>query len=156
MRKYHPDLHAGNPQKHKTATQLTMSLTQAYNELELHLAGGPTERLSATRVRALSAPGRISSAEARMRSPAKVSTLVAPVDEQQARRAGAGVLEDAHAVAVLARAELADADGRGLGARGLAVGAAGVLQALGRVAVEAAVVAGAGASSSGSALPALA
>ncbi|MGZ3443768.1 MAG: J domain-containing protein, partial [Polyangia bacterium] len=34
MRKYHPDLHAGNPQKHKTATQLTMSLTQAYNELE--------------------------------------------------------------------------------------------------------------------------
>ena len=40
MRKYHPDLHAGNPQKHKTATQLTMSLTQAYNELELHLTGG--------------------------------------------------------------------------------------------------------------------
>ena len=41
MRKYHPDLHAGNPQKHQTATQLTMSLTQAYNELELHLVGGP-------------------------------------------------------------------------------------------------------------------
>lgn len=40
MRKYHPDLHAGNPQKHKTATQLTMSLTQAYNELEQHLTGG--------------------------------------------------------------------------------------------------------------------
>ena len=40
MRKYHPDLHAGNPQKQKTATQLTMSLTQAYNELELHLTGG--------------------------------------------------------------------------------------------------------------------
>ncbi|MGZ3426862.1 MAG: J domain-containing protein [Polyangia bacterium] len=40
MRKYHPDLHAGNPQKHKTATQLTMSLTQAYNELEEHLTGG--------------------------------------------------------------------------------------------------------------------
>ncbi|HEX9101662.1 MAG TPA: J domain-containing protein [Polyangia bacterium] len=40
MRKYHPDLHAGNPQKHQTATQLTMSLTQAYNELEQHLTGG--------------------------------------------------------------------------------------------------------------------
>ena len=40
MRKYHPDLHAGNPQKQKTATQLTMSLTQAYNELEAHLTGG--------------------------------------------------------------------------------------------------------------------
>jgi DnaJ-domain-containing protein 1 len=44
MRKYHPDLHLGNPQKHKTATQLTMSLTQAYNELELHLVGGPNKR----------------------------------------------------------------------------------------------------------------
>jgi DnaJ-class molecular chaperone len=41
MRKYHPDLHIGNPQKHKTATQLTMSLTQAYNELEEYLVGGP-------------------------------------------------------------------------------------------------------------------
>ncbi len=41
MRKYHPDLHIGNPQKHKTATQLTMSLTQAYNELEQYLVGGP-------------------------------------------------------------------------------------------------------------------
>jgi DnaJ domain len=40
MRKYHPDLHAGNPQKQRTATQLTMSLTQAYNELEQHLTGG--------------------------------------------------------------------------------------------------------------------
>jgi hypothetical protein len=37
MRKYHPDLHINNPNKHKTATQLTMSLTQAYNELEQHL-----------------------------------------------------------------------------------------------------------------------
>jgi DnaJ-domain-containing protein 1 len=40
MRKYHPDLHIGNPTKHKTATQLTMSLTQAYNELEQHLSRG--------------------------------------------------------------------------------------------------------------------
>jgi DnaJ-domain-containing protein 1 len=43
MRKYHPDLHLSNPQKHKTATQLTMSLTQAYNELEMHLVGGPNK-----------------------------------------------------------------------------------------------------------------
>ena len=41
MRKYHPDLHAGNPEKQKVATQLTMSLTQAYNELEQYLVGGP-------------------------------------------------------------------------------------------------------------------
>jgi DnaJ-domain-containing protein 1 len=41
MRKYHPDLHTGNPEKQKVATQLTMSLTQAYNELEQHLVGGP-------------------------------------------------------------------------------------------------------------------
>jgi hypothetical protein len=40
MRKYHPDLHIANPNKHKTATQLTMSLTQAYNELEVHLTRG--------------------------------------------------------------------------------------------------------------------
>jgi DnaJ-domain-containing protein 1 len=38
MRKYHPDLHVGDPVKHKTATQLTMSLTQAYNQLEEYLA----------------------------------------------------------------------------------------------------------------------
>jgi DnaJ-domain-containing protein 1 len=44
MRKYHPDLHAGNPTKHKTATQLTMSLTVAYNELEQHLVGGPNKQ----------------------------------------------------------------------------------------------------------------
>ena len=40
MRKYHPDLHAGNPTKHRAATQLTMSLTQAYDELEKHLVKG--------------------------------------------------------------------------------------------------------------------
>ena len=34
MRKYHPDLHVGNPTKHRAATELTMSLTQAYTELE--------------------------------------------------------------------------------------------------------------------------
>jgi DnaJ-domain-containing protein 1 len=34
MRKYHPDLHAKNPKKHKAATELTMQLTTAYNEIE--------------------------------------------------------------------------------------------------------------------------
>lgn len=37
MRKYHPDLHTGNPKKHQAATQLSMTLTQAYRELEAHL-----------------------------------------------------------------------------------------------------------------------
>ena len=44
MRKYHPDLHAGNPEKQKVATQLTMSLTQAYNELEIHLGTRTTPK----------------------------------------------------------------------------------------------------------------
>jgi hypothetical protein len=38
MRKYHPDLHNQSPQKHKAATELTMQVTQAYNELEAHLS----------------------------------------------------------------------------------------------------------------------
>ena len=37
MRKYHPDLHGQTPQKQKAATELTMQVTQAYNELEVHL-----------------------------------------------------------------------------------------------------------------------
>jgi DnaJ-domain-containing protein 1 len=37
MRKYHPDLHVQSPQKQKAATELTMQVTQAYNELEIHL-----------------------------------------------------------------------------------------------------------------------
>lgn len=41
MRKYHPDLHVGDPKKHQVATELTMSLTQAYKELEAHLATSP-------------------------------------------------------------------------------------------------------------------
>ena len=31
MRKYHPDMHAGNPQKQKAATELSMRVTTAYN-----------------------------------------------------------------------------------------------------------------------------
>jgi len=37
MRKYHPDLHTGAPEKHRAATDLTQRLTQAYKTLERHL-----------------------------------------------------------------------------------------------------------------------
>jgi DnaJ-domain-containing protein 1 len=37
MRKYHPDMHAGNPQKLKAATELSMRVTAAYNGLVAHL-----------------------------------------------------------------------------------------------------------------------
>jgi len=37
MRKYHPDMHAGNPQKQKAATELSMRVTTAYNGLVAHL-----------------------------------------------------------------------------------------------------------------------
>jgi DnaJ-domain-containing protein 1 len=33
MRKYHPDMHAGSPQKQKAATELSMRVTTAYNSL---------------------------------------------------------------------------------------------------------------------------
>jgi DnaJ-domain-containing protein 1 len=36
MRKYHPDMHAGNPQKQKAATELSMRVTTAYNGLVTH------------------------------------------------------------------------------------------------------------------------
>jgi DnaJ-domain-containing protein 1 len=34
MRKYHPDLHSGNADKQKVATELAQALSRAYNELE--------------------------------------------------------------------------------------------------------------------------
>jgi DnaJ-domain-containing protein 1 len=37
MRKYHPDLHAGTPDKQRAATDLTQRLTEAYKILEKHL-----------------------------------------------------------------------------------------------------------------------
>lgn len=37
MRKYHPDRHVGDPKKLKAATELSMRVTQAYNELQAHL-----------------------------------------------------------------------------------------------------------------------
>ncbi len=37
MRKYHPDMHAGNPQKMKAATELSMRVTTAYNSLLSYL-----------------------------------------------------------------------------------------------------------------------
>jgi DnaJ-class molecular chaperone len=33
MRKYHPDMHAGNPQMQKAAHELSMRVTAAYNGL---------------------------------------------------------------------------------------------------------------------------
>lgn len=36
MRKYHPDMHAGNPQKQKAANELSMRVTTAYNGLVDH------------------------------------------------------------------------------------------------------------------------
>jgi DnaJ-domain-containing protein 1 len=38
MRKYHPDMHAGNPGKQKAANELSMRVTAAYNGLQAHLA----------------------------------------------------------------------------------------------------------------------
>jgi hypothetical protein len=37
MRKYHPDMHAANPQKQKAANELSMRVTAAYNGLSTHL-----------------------------------------------------------------------------------------------------------------------
>jgi DnaJ-domain-containing protein 1 len=37
MRKYHPDLHTGRPEKQRAATDLTQRLTEAYKILEKHL-----------------------------------------------------------------------------------------------------------------------
>lgn len=37
MRKYHPDMHAGNPQKQKAATELSIKVTAAYNAISEHL-----------------------------------------------------------------------------------------------------------------------
>jgi DnaJ-domain-containing protein 1 len=37
MRKYHPDMHAANPQKQKAANELSMRVTAAYNGLSSHL-----------------------------------------------------------------------------------------------------------------------
>ena len=36
MRKYHPDMHAGNPGKQKAATELSMRVTSAYNGIVAH------------------------------------------------------------------------------------------------------------------------
>jgi DnaJ-domain-containing protein 1 len=44
MRKYHPDMHTQTPQKAKAATELTMQVTEAYNELEKHLTDGPNKK----------------------------------------------------------------------------------------------------------------
>jgi hypothetical protein len=46
MRKYHPDLHGHkSPEKLKAATEVSQALTQAYNELEKVLVGGPNRKV---------------------------------------------------------------------------------------------------------------
>ncbi|RLB47645.1 MAG: hypothetical protein DRJ42_25000 [Deltaproteobacteria bacterium] len=37
MRRYHPDKHLGDPERHKAATELAQSLTEAHRELSKHL-----------------------------------------------------------------------------------------------------------------------
>ena len=37
MRRYHPDKHVGDPERHKAATALSQSLTDAYQALVKHL-----------------------------------------------------------------------------------------------------------------------
>ncbi len=37
MRKYHPDLHTGAPEKQRAATDLAQRLTEAYKTLEKQL-----------------------------------------------------------------------------------------------------------------------
>ncbi len=37
MRRYHPDMHASNPQKQKAANELSLKVTAAYNGLQAHL-----------------------------------------------------------------------------------------------------------------------
>jgi hypothetical protein len=45
MRRYHPDLHGNkSAEKQRAATEVAQALTQAYNELEKHLMGGPNRR----------------------------------------------------------------------------------------------------------------
>ena len=39
MLKYHPDMHSGNPEKQRLATELSQRLTSAYNELRRALNG---------------------------------------------------------------------------------------------------------------------
>lgn len=39
MLKYHPDMHSGNPEKQRLATELSQRLTGAYNELRRALGG---------------------------------------------------------------------------------------------------------------------
>lgn len=38
MRKYHPDKYLGDPERHRAATELAQSLTEAYRKLTEHLS----------------------------------------------------------------------------------------------------------------------
>lgn len=40
MKRYHPDLHSGDPERVKLANELSAKLTEAYRALEANLGGG--------------------------------------------------------------------------------------------------------------------
>ena len=40
MKRYHPDLHSGDPERVKVANELSAKLTEAYRALEVKLSGG--------------------------------------------------------------------------------------------------------------------
>ncbi len=40
MKRYHPDLHSGDPERVKLANELSAKLTEAYRALEANLSGG--------------------------------------------------------------------------------------------------------------------
>ena len=40
MKRYHPDLHSGDPERVKVANELSAKLTEAYRALEEKLSGG--------------------------------------------------------------------------------------------------------------------
>jgi len=44
MRRYHPDKHLGDPERHKAATELAQSLTKAYQALVDHLGKQQSSR----------------------------------------------------------------------------------------------------------------
>ncbi|MCB9554697.1 MAG: J domain-containing protein [Deltaproteobacteria bacterium] len=44
MRRYHPDVHTKDPERHKLATELSQKLTEVYNELRRELSGTARQR----------------------------------------------------------------------------------------------------------------
>ena len=49
LRKYHPDLHIADERKHRAATELTVTITRAFQELEVHLGQRPAPQAQSPR-----------------------------------------------------------------------------------------------------------